>query len=102
AQQSWRREQLVRLIERLRQGLVSLPWQLLPSTTAIQPLLVRDNEQALQLSTALRERGIWVPAIRPPTVPKGTARLRITLSAAHTVAEIDQLTLTLRDLANTL
>jgi len=102
AQQSWRREQLVRLIERLRQGLVSLPWQLLPSTTAIQPLLVRDNEQALQLSTALRERGIWVPAIRPPTVPKGTARLRITLSAAHTLAEIDQLTLTLRDLANTL
>jgi len=102
AQQSWRREQLVRLIKRLRQGLVSLPWQLLPSTTAIQPLLVRDNEQALQLSAALRERGIWVPAIRPPTVPKGTARLRITLSAAHTLAEIDQLTLTLRDLKNTL
>ncbi|MFZ1712797.1 MAG: 8-amino-7-oxononanoate synthase [Nitrosomonas sp.] len=102
AQQSWRREQLVRLIERLQQGLTSLPWQLLPSTTAIQPLLVGDNEQAVQLSVALRERGIWVPAIRPPTVPKGTARLRITLSAAHTLAEVDQLTLTLRELASTL
>lgn len=102
AQQSWRREQLVRLIERLQQGLTSLPWQLPPSTTAIQPLLVGDNEQAVQLSVALRERGIWVPAIRPPTVPKGTARLRITLSAAHTLAEVDQLTLTLRELASTL
>lgn len=100
ARQSWRREKLIQLIDRLRQGLVSLPWQLLPSMTAIQPLLVGQNEQALQLSAALRERGIWVPAIRPPTVPRGTARLRITLSAAHTFAEIGELTLALRDLAN--
>jgi len=99
AQQSWRRERLTGLIERLRQELVSPPWRLLPSTTAIQPLLVGQNEHALQLSAALRARGIWVPAIRPPTVPKGTARLRITLSAAHTLAEIDELALALRDLA---
>lgn len=101
AGQSWRRLRLAELIEHLRHGLASSAWQLLPSTTAIQPLLVGDNERASQLSTLLRERGIWVPAIRPPTVPKGTARLRITLSAAHTFADIDELTRALQDLANT-
>ncbi|HPP54153.1 MAG TPA: aminotransferase class I/II-fold pyridoxal phosphate-dependent enzyme, partial [Thermoguttaceae bacterium] len=50
----------------------------------IQPLIVGDNEAALALANALWERGLWVPAIRPPTVPKGTARLRISVSAAHT------------------
>ncbi|MDT8364277.1 MAG: 8-amino-7-oxononanoate synthase [Nitrosomonas sp.] len=99
AQQSWRQAALARLIEQLRQELSSLPWQLLPSVTPIQPLLVGDAQKTVQLSLALRERGIWVPAIRPPTVPKGTARLRITLSARHTQAEIDQLALALRDLA---
>lgn len=98
-QQAWRREQLTRLIQHLRAGLATLPWRLLPSMTAIQPLLVGENENALKLSEALRKRGIWVPAIRPPTVPNGTARLRITLSAAHTLAEIDQLVLALQDLA---
>ncbi len=98
-QQAWRREQLTRLIQHLRHRMTSLPWQLLSSMTAIQPLLIGENEKALQLSEALRKRGIWVPAIRPPTVPKGTARLRITLSAAHTLAEIDQLALALQDLA---
>jgi 8-amino-7-oxononanoate synthase len=71
------------LIAQLRGGLADLPWKLMPSDTAIQPLLVGENEAALALSAGLRERGIWVAAIRPPTVPQGTARLRITLCAAH-------------------
>ncbi len=77
------RTHLQQLVTQLRNGLSDLPWQLMPSDTAIQPLLIGDNQQALKLSEGLRERGIWVAAIRPPTVPQGTARLRITLSAAH-------------------
>src|SRR3569833_883752 len=61
------------------------------STTPIQPLLVGDAERALALSAALRERGIYITAIRPPTVPAGTARLRITFSAAHGEAEVVRL-----------
>jgi 8-amino-7-oxononanoate synthase len=67
------------------------PWQLLPSNTPIQPLVVGSNAAALRVMQALWQRGIWVPAIRPPTVPAGTARLRITLSALHTTADIDRL-----------
>ena len=93
------RAHLHRLITRLRKGLGDLPWQLMPSETAIQPLLIGDNRQALQLSEGLRERGIWVAAIRPPTVPPGTARLRITLSAAHTEADVDHLIKALHELA---
>ncbi|MFA6013801.1 MAG: 8-amino-7-oxononanoate synthase [Gallionellaceae bacterium] len=93
------RAHLQQLIKQLREGLVGLPWQLMPSATAIQPLLIGDNLQALQLSEALRERGIWVAAIRPPTVPQGTARLRITLSAAHCAADVDQLIEALHELA---
>ncbi|HEY6095134.1 MAG TPA: 8-amino-7-oxononanoate synthase [Gallionellaceae bacterium] len=93
------RAHLQQLIAQLKLGLAGLPWQLMPSDTAIQPLLVGDNERALQLSNALRERGIWVAAIRPPTVPQGTARLRITLSAAHTAADVDQLSEALHALA---
>jgi len=85
------RAHLHRLIRQLRIGLSDLPWQLMPSDTAIQPLLIGDNKQALSLSERLRERGIWVAAIRPPTVPQGTARLRITLSAAHSEADVDNL-----------
>lgn len=94
-----RRATLQAHIARLRAGLADLPWQLLDSPTAIQPLIVGENVAALALSEALAERGIWVPAIRPPTVPKGTARLRISLSAAHTAANIDQLIAALRELA---
>jgi len=85
------RAHLQQLIAQLRDGLSNLPCQLMPSNTAIQPLMIGDNQQALVLSDGLRERDIWVAAIRPPTVPQGTARLRITLSAAHTTADVEQL-----------
>ncbi len=94
-----RRLHLQRLIAELRGGLRDLPWQLMPSATPIQPLVIGDNQAALRLSSGLRERGIWVAAIRPPTVPQGTARLRITLSAAHTEAEVARLLEALHDLA---
>lgn len=93
------RVHLQRLIGQLRAGLRGLPWQLMPSDTAIQPLLVGDSKQALTLSEGLRERGIWVAAIRPPTVPQATARLRITLSAAHTEADVERLIEALHGLA---
>ena len=93
------RQHLARLIQRLRHGLSDLPWSLMPSATAIQPLLIGDNHQALRLSEQLRERGIWVAAIRPPTVPAGTARLRITLSAAHRESDVEKLIVALHELA---
>ena len=100
AQGDERRAHLQRLIEQLQIGLNNLPWQLMPSATAIQPLLIGDNQAALNLSAALREHGIWVAAIRPPTVPPGTARLRITLSAAHTENDVSQLITALHELAS--
>ena len=91
------RTNLMARIAQLRDGLAGKP--LLPSPTAIQPLIVGDNEAVVALSKALWERGLWVPAIRPPTVPKGTARLRISVSAAHTADDIDQLLSALKELA---
>jgi 8-amino-7-oxononanoate synthase len=93
------RGHLQRLIAQLRSGLRSLPWSVMPSATAIQPLLVGGNQAALNLSAGLLERGIWVAAIRPPTVPQGTARLRITLSAAHRAADVTRLIESLHELA---
>ena len=93
------REHLRKLIAQLRSGLAGLPWKLMPSGTAIQPLLIGDNRAAVTLSERLRERGIWVAAIRPPTVPQGTARLRITLSAAHSEDDVGQLVGALHELA---
>lgn len=98
-EEEWRREQLRELIAQLRAGLADLPWTLMSSFTPIQPLLVGANEDAVALSDGLRARGIWVPAIRPPTVPQGTARLRITLSAAHGKADVAQLIGALHELA---
>ncbi len=95
-----RRAHLRRLILRLREGLNSLPWRLLPSPTAIQPLLVGGNDAAVRLAGRLFEHGLWVPAIRPPTVPAGTARLRISLSAAHCESQIDDLIAALHDCAD--
>jgi 8-amino-7-oxononanoate synthase len=94
------RTHLHRLIMQLRKGLSDLPWQLMPSETAIQPLLIGDNIKALRLSESLREQGVWVAAIRPPTVPQGTARLRITLSAAHSEADVDVLIGAMHELAS--
>jgi 8-amino-7-oxononanoate synthase len=87
-----RRMCLRRHIDRLRAGLASLNrWTLMDSPTPIQPLLVGDNAVALDVSFKLLELGLLVPAIRTPTVPKGTARLRISLSAAHTGEDVDAL-----------
>jgi 8-amino-7-oxononanoate synthase len=69
------------------------------SDTPIQPLRVGGNAEAMRLADALRARGILLPAIRPPTVPQGEARLRISLSAAHTLADVDQLSSALHALA---
>ena len=96
ADEGWRREQLVRLIARLREGTRGLRWQHPESNTAIQPLIIGRNEDALAVMTALDAHGLWVPAIRPPTVPEGTARLRISLSAAHSEADVDRLIAALR------
>lgn len=75
----------------LREGATARGLALLPSCTAIQPMIVGDEHQALALAEALRQQGCWVTAIRPPTVPPGTARLRITLSAAHQPEDIERL-----------
>jgi 8-amino-7-oxononanoate synthase len=95
---SERREQLARLIATLRQRLRPQRWRLLPSQTAIQPLVIGANEEALAASEALARAGLLVPAIRPPTVPHGTARLRISLSAAHSVEEVERLAETLNEI----
>ena len=76
------------LISQLRSGLQDCRWRLLHSETAIQPIILGDNNECLRVANTLLERGLWVPAIRPPTVAKGTARLRVTLSAAHTEAQV--------------
>lgn len=98
-EEAWRREHLRELIADLKHYLRSERWQLLPSETPIQPLLVGGNKEAVALSDALRSRGILVPAIRPPTVPKGQARLRISLSAAHSKDDVRKLAETLNALA---
>ncbi|WP_346286119.1 8-amino-7-oxononanoate synthase [Zoogloea sp.] len=86
-----RRTHLAALIARLKSGLRLQRWHLLPSDTPIQPLVIGDNHETLAVSRALDAEGLWVPAIRPPTVPKGAARLRITLSAAHSLEQVDRL-----------
>ncbi len=103
AQDEWRRTHLQKLIVHLRSGLAAglarSHWQLMSSRTAIQPLLIGSNDEALAVMEGLRLRGLWVPAIRPPTVPEGTARLRIALSAAHTEADVGRLVQALTALA---
>ncbi|MFK3907406.1 8-amino-7-oxononanoate synthase [Pseudomonas monteilii] len=87
----WRREHLDGLIAQFREGARRIGLRLMDSPTAIQPILVGDSAQALQLSQRLRERGLLVTAIRPPTVAAGSARLRVTLSAAHSAAQVQLL-----------
>ncbi len=86
-----RREHLQALIKLFREGANELGLELMPSNTAIQPILVGDAKEALHMSEQLKQLGIMVTAIRPPTVPKGTARLRVTLSAAHSEQQVLQL-----------
>ena len=103
-QDEWRRAHLNRLIAQLRSGLGILlrgtSWTLGNSSTAVQALIIGPNDEALAVMEGLCERGIWVPAIRPPTVPEGTARLRIALSASHSQADVDLLVLALSELAS--
>ena len=94
-----RRSHLGQLVGRLREGLAGLRWPLGDSATPIQPIVIGDNHETLRIAQALDERGIWAPAIRPPTVPHDQARLRISLTAAHTRAQVDRLVDALKALA---
>ena len=96
--EAWRRKKLVQLAERLKRELQLLRWKLLLSVTPIQPVIIGGSSEALKISNALRERGFLIPAIRPPTVPKGSARLRISLSASHSIEDVEQLAMVLREL----
>ncbi|MCW8357453.1 MAG: 8-amino-7-oxononanoate synthase [Marinomonas sp.] len=83
-----RRARLAEHVAYFRQRVKSLPVALMPSNTAIQPIVIGDSKSAIRLSEQLKALGIWCTAIRPPTVPAGSARLRITLSAAHSDADL--------------
>ena len=91
------RSRLQARILQFRQGAQDSGLPLMPSLSPIQPLLIGSSDKALQLSSRLREAGLWVSAIRPPTVPQNEARLRVTLSAAHTAADVDLLLSVLSD-----
>jgi len=90
-EEEWRRTHLVDLVRRFRDGVGDLAFKPMASTSPIQPLVVGDPSLALAMSRQLEERGLLVGAIRPPTVPEGTSRLRVTLTAAHTVSDVDHL-----------
>jgi len=89
--EGWRREQLQARVRQFRAGAMALRLPVTDSQSPIQPLMVGDASRALRLSRALYELGFWVTPIRPPTVPAGGARLRLTLSAAHSAADVDEL-----------
>ena len=93
-----RRAHLNALVAQWQDGLRLKRWQRLPSSTAIQPVVIGENEETMKMSAALYEQGIWVGGIRPPTVPAGTARLRATLSASHTAQDVAQLINALNEL----
>lgn len=95
--ENWRREKLVELVNRFRDGVGEMGIDVMPSKTAIQPVMVGDPATALAASQALEERGCLVTAIRPPTVPQGTSRLRVTLTAAHTVDDVNRLVTAIGD-----
>jgi len=98
AEESWRREKLQTLIKQFRTGAEELGLNLIDSVTAIQPIVIGETEQALSLSEKLFEKNILISAIRPPTVPEGTSRLRITFSATHTEKQVEKLLSTLKDI----
>jgi 8-amino-7-oxononanoate synthase len=98
-EETWRRKYLATLIQRFRDYARQLNLPLMDSVTPIQPILLADPKRAVSLSDALLERGLLITAIRPPTVPEHTARLRITLSASHTEEQVDKLLDTLAKLS---
>jgi 8-amino-7-oxononanoate synthase len=95
------RAHLGSLVEQLDAGLRLERWQRPQSRTAIQPIIIGSNDEALRAAAGLHQRGLWVPAIRPPTVAPGTARLRVTLSSAHTHDDVAQLAAALNELERT-
>ncbi|WP_317205492.1 8-amino-7-oxononanoate synthase [Janthinobacterium sp.] len=86
-----RRAHLKALVAQMEHGLDLQRWTRMPSATAIQPVLIGANDETMRVGAALYEQGLWVGTIRPPTVAAGTARLRVTLSAGHTAAEVARL-----------
>lgn len=96
----WRRQHLHALIAQFRHEAAAAGLPLMPSSTPIQPLRVGDDRTALRISSELETRGYWITAIRPPTVPEGTARLRITLSAEHDAAQVSALVQVLAEAMN--
>jgi len=96
--EGWRRRKITKLTEYLKNNLKFLRWTLLPSDMPIQPVIIGENREVMQVRNELQNRGILVPAIRPPTVPKSSARLRISLSAAHTIKDVEQLATVLQEL----
>jgi 8-amino-7-oxononanoate synthase len=98
-EETWRRKYLATLIQRFRDHARQLNLPLMESVTPIQPILLGDTKRAVKLSDTLLERGLLITAIRPPTVPDHTARLRITLSASHTEEQVDRLLDTLAKLS---
>ena len=97
-QEGWRREKLQNLIIQFRKGATELGLNLVDSKTAIQPVIIGSSKQALTLSEKLFEKNILITAIRPPTVPEGSARLRITFSATHTEEQVDKLLIVLGEI----
>ena len=93
--ESWRREKLRQLVAQFRNGAAQLGLKLQPSFTPIQPILVGASADVLAISDDLLAQGFLVSAIRPPTVPQGSARLRVTFSAAHTEDQVEQLLIAL-------
>lgn len=89
--ESWRRDKLASLIAQFRLGAEQLGLQLMPSETPIQPIVIGDEAEVLAAATKLEQQGFLVGAIRPPTVPKGSARLRVTFSAEHDESQVEQL-----------
>ncbi|MGB0468299.1 MAG: 8-amino-7-oxononanoate synthase [Pontibacterium sp.] len=99
--ESWRREKLAALIKQFRDGCEQLGLELMDSDTPIQPIMVGEASQAMRMSAALEAQGIFIGAIRPPTVPQGSARLRVTLSATHTEAQVKRLLNALEQVSQT-
>ncbi|MGR9115694.1 MAG: 8-amino-7-oxononanoate synthase [Gammaproteobacteria bacterium] len=95
----WRRDKLASLTERFKRGAEQLGLPLLPSNSPIQPVLIGDSQRVMAISRHLTEKGFLVGAIRPPTVPSGSARLRVTFSALHHEDQVDRLLETLADIA---